>query len=83
MAVRNRAFPASRRTITKSKTHFNARGAVNAPVFTLARPAGHKGISLKVNAHCLGDRQWIAEGYLINQSLLPATICAKAKQVRL
>ena len=61
MAVRNRAFPASRRTVTKPKNHFNARGAVDDPVFTLARPAVGTGISLKVQAHCLDDGQWIAE----------------------
>lgn len=61
MPVRNRAFPASRRIVSKPVNHFNARGTVDDPVFTLARPAGHKGISLKVQAHCLGDGQWIAE----------------------
>lgn len=61
MAARNRLFPASRRIVTKPETYFNARGTVDDPVFTLARPAGHKGISLKVQAHCLGDCQWIAE----------------------
>lgn len=57
MAARNRLFPASRRTVSKPETHFNARGTIDAPVFTLVRPAGHKGISLKIQAHCLGDRQ--------------------------
>ena len=61
MAARDRLFPASRHIVTKPETHFNARGAVNDPVFTLARPAGHKGISLKVQAQCLGDGKWIAE----------------------
>ena len=57
MAARNRLFPASRRTVTKPETHFNARCAIDAPVFTLARSAGHKGISLKVHAHYLIDGQ--------------------------
>ena len=61
MAARDCLFPASRHIVTKPETHFNARGAVNDPVFTLARPAGHKGISLKVQAQCLGDGKWIAE----------------------
>ena len=36
MAARNRLFSASRRTVPKPETHFNARGTIDAPVFTLA-----------------------------------------------
>ena len=46
---------------TPQLSAFNDRGVVDEPTFTLARPSGHKGISLKVLVHCLGDRRWIAE----------------------
>ena len=61
MPVRNYAFPAPRRIALKPVSHFNARGVVDAPVFNLARTAVGLGISLSVQAHCLGDGQWIAE----------------------
>ena len=61
MPVRNHAFPAPRRVAPKPINHFNARGVVEAPVFTLVRPTAGQGISLTVQAHCLGDGKWIAE----------------------
>jgi len=80
MAARNRSFPASRHIVSKPVNHFNARGVIDDPVFTLARPAVGDGISLKIQAHCLGDRQWIAEpiwgslcGHLPHDGLQPHT----------
>ena len=59
---------------------FNARGVIVDPVFTLARPAVDEGIYLTIQAHCLGDRQWIAEpvwgsrcGHLPHDGLNPHT----------
>lgn len=61
-------------------SHFNARHVIDDPVFTLARPAVDEGIYLTIQAHCLGDRQWIAEpvwgsrcGHLPHDGLKPHT----------
>jgi DNA (cytosine-5)-methyltransferase 1 len=42
--------------------HFNARGVVENPVFSLVRPTKPGDIEITIRAHCLGDQQWIAEG---------------------
>ena len=56
MAARNRQFPVSRPYVIAPAKHFNARGTVDAPVFTLVRPMAGDGIRLTVRAHCLGGR---------------------------
>ena len=68
MAARNRQFPVSRPSAIAPVKHFNARGTVDAPVFTLARPKAGDGISLSVRAHCLANQQWIAEAEWGSQS---------------
>ncbi|MEO7497613.1 MAG: DNA (cytosine-5-)-methyltransferase [Massilia sp.] len=61
-------------------SHFNARGIVEIPDFVMDRPAAEDGIRLTIQAHCLGDRQWIAEpiwgcqrGHLPHDGLQPHT----------
>ena len=63
MAARNCQFPVSRPSVIAPVKHFNARGTVDAPVFTLVRPMAGDGIRLTVRAHCLGNQQWIAEAF--------------------
>ncbi|WP_167088897.1 DNA cytosine methyltransferase [Massilia frigida] len=60
--------------------HFNARGVVETPDFAMNHPAAGGGIRLTIQAHCLGDRQWIAEpiwgclcGHLPHDGLQPHT----------
>jgi DNA (cytosine-5)-methyltransferase 1 len=46
---------------THPKEHFNARGVVEHPSFTLSSPASIPGIQVTVRAHQLGSGEWIAE----------------------
>jgi DNA (cytosine-5)-methyltransferase 1 len=61
MACPKKSISVSRPSAIAPVQHFNARGIVDVPDFTLASPSTGNGINLTVRAHCLAKQQWIAE----------------------